>query len=140
MAGILKGKSEDFGKLLLRVTVGGLLLFHGASKIVHGVGWLVGLLESTGLPGFIAYGAYIGEVLAPVLLIIGYRARIAALLVAIDLLLAILLVLRHQMFSIKEAGGGWSIELETFFILAALVIFFLGGGRFKVTGKESAWD
>ncbi len=140
MANFLKGKSEDLGKLLLRVTVGGLLLFHGVSKLSHGVAWISGPLEAVGLPGFIRYGAYIGEVLAPVLLIIGYRARLAALFVALDLFMAIVLVLRHQIFTIKEAGGGWSIELEAFFILTALVIFFLGGGKYKVTGKENAWD
>lgn len=140
MANFLQARSEDFAKLLLRVTVGGLLLFHGVFKLAHGIGWLEGLFAGIGWPGFVAYLVYVGEVLAPVLLILGFRTRIAALLIAIDLLVAIVLILRHQVFSIREAGGGWGIELEAFFILTSLALFFMGGGKYKITGKVNSWD
>jgi putative oxidoreductase len=54
--------TEDAGRLLLRIAVGGLMLFHGISKIRHGVDFMFPLLEAKGLPAFIAYGSYVGEV------------------------------------------------------------------------------
>lgn len=35
-------RSNDFGLLLLRITVGGLMLFHGVSKLINGVGFIGG--------------------------------------------------------------------------------------------------
>ena len=61
----------DLGRLVLRVSLGALLLFHGVFKLQHGVGWIAGLLQAHNVPGLVAYGAYIGEVLAPALVIIG---------------------------------------------------------------------
>ncbi|MBE1851196.1 DoxX family protein, partial [Escherichia coli] len=69
---------HDTGLLLLRLTFGILMLFHGVAKIEHGVNWIVSILQAVGLPGFIAYGVYIGEVVAPVLIILGIFTRPAA--------------------------------------------------------------
>ena len=51
--------NPDLAKLLLRLCVGGLMLFHGIFKITHGADMYVGMLESKGLPGLMAYGVYI---------------------------------------------------------------------------------
>lgn len=56
---------EDAGKLLLRLAVGGLMLFHGLHKLIDGVDGISGMLVAKGLPGFIAYGVLVGEVVAP---------------------------------------------------------------------------
>ncbi|MGH2575246.1 MAG: DoxX family protein [Ignavibacteria bacterium] len=133
-------KSDDAGKLLLRITVGGLMLFHGVSKLVQGVEGVKGLLGANGLPGFLAYGLYAAEIIAPALIILGWWTRIAALVVAFDMLMAILLVFKQQLFTIKEMGGGWTIELEAFFLLSSLVLFFTGGGKYSISKKQSAWD
>lgn len=61
----------DAGKLLLRLAFGILLIFHGWHKMVDGVGAIAGMLTNAGLPTFIAYGVFAGEVIAPVLLILG---------------------------------------------------------------------
>ncbi len=61
----------DAGKLALRLTFGGLMLFHGVAKIQHGVGWIADALQQQGLPAFIAYGVYVGEILAPILIVFG---------------------------------------------------------------------
>jgi putative oxidoreductase len=134
------GKSEDLGKLILRIAVGLVLVFHGYAKIQSGVEWIKGPLAQLGLPGFLAYGAYLGEFVAPILVILGYRTRIAAPFMVFNMFMAILLAHRNQVFALKEAGGGWAIELDALILLGALAIFFLGGGKFGIKGGKSAWD
>ncbi|MDE3058898.1 MAG: DoxX family protein [Bacteroidota bacterium] len=130
---------EDMGKLMIRIAVGGLILFHGFAKMVHGVAWIKGPLGAFGLPGFLAYGTYIAEVVAPILILLGVRARLAALVIAFDMVMAVLLVLRQNIFVVKQAGGGWGIELEAFFFLTSLALFFIGAGKYSVS-KTSMWD
>ncbi len=134
------GKSEDLGKLLLRISVGLVLVFHGYSKIFSGVEWMKGPLGQVGLPGFIAYGVYLGEIVGPVLVLIGYRARIGAALMVINMVMAIFLAHRNQIFTLREQGGGWAIELDALILLGALAVFFLGGGKFGVSRGKNAWD
>ena len=133
-------KNEDVGKLLLRLGLGVIVLFHGAAKLSHGVEWMKGPLSEINLPGFLAYGSFVGEVIAPLMIVLGYRTRIAGLLVAFDLFMAIVLVLRHQVFAIKPMGGGWAIELEALIIVASLALFFVGGGKFGITRGKNSWD
>ncbi|WP_038908771.1 DoxX family protein [Dickeya oryzae] len=126
---------QDGGKLLLRLTVGILLLFHGVAKIQNGVGWISGMLAQHGLPGFIAYGAYIGEVLAPILIILGVLTRLSAAVVAFNLLVATLLVTLGKLFTITNVGA-WGLEGEAFYFLCSLVIMLLGSGRYSVVSNE----
>lgn len=132
-----KAKSDDVGKLILRVTVGGLMLFHGISKLSTGVSWIEGMLGGL---GFIAYGVYLAEVIAPILILAGWWTRPAALLIVIDMLVAILLVFGSRIFTIREMGGGWTIELEAFFLLGALALWFTGAGKYSVKKGEGMWE
>jgi putative oxidoreductase len=134
-----KANWDDRGKLVLRLAVGFLLLLHGIFKLRNGIGWMAGPLSSVGLPAFIGYGAYVGEVVAPLLLIVGKFARIAGLVIAFDLLMAIVLVLRGKVFSLNQ-GGGWAIELEMFFLLCGIAIFLLGSGRYSLSKGQGRWD
>jgi putative oxidoreductase len=77
--------TEDVAKLLLRLAVGGLMLFHGVHKVRDGVDWMAPLLEAKALPTFIAYGSYVGEVAAPVLILVGVLTRLASLAVACNM-------------------------------------------------------
>ena len=61
----------DFAKLLLRVVLGLLILAHGIGKIKSGPGMIVDLVVQHHLPAFVGYLVYIGEVVAPALLIVG---------------------------------------------------------------------
>ncbi|HEX9740950.1 MAG TPA: DoxX family protein [Ignavibacteriaceae bacterium] len=132
-------KSTEIGLLIIRITLGVLLSFHGFYKLLNGIGWMEGLLSKAGLPFFIGYGVFIGEIIAPMLIIIGYRTRIAALAVVFNMLMAVLLVFRDRLFTLKDAGGGWIIELETLFFACALALFLTGGGKYAVSAK-STWD
>ncbi len=133
-------QSDDLGKLILRVAVGGIMLFHGIWKMMHGIGWLPPVLHMHGLPGFIAYGVFIAEVLAPILLFAGWLTRPASLTIVIDMLMALLLVLRNDIFAVKQGGGGWGIEVEALFLLGALTLFFTGAGKYSVSGGKGRWN
>ena len=130
--------SNDTGRLILRLAIGGLLLLHGISKLINGIDWMVGMLEGKGLPGVLAYGVYVGEVIAPILLLIGFRARIAALIVAFNMLFAIATAHSQEIFTLGKSGG-WGIELPALFLLGAIAIFFLGAGRYAMSTR-SRWD
>jgi putative oxidoreductase len=127
-------KSDDTGKLVLRVALGILILLHGVAKIGKGIDGIGGMLASHGLPAFLAYGVYIGEILAPVLLIVGLFTRPAALIVALNMLVAIWLVHRKDLGALNGQGG-WALELQGMFLFAAISLAFTGGGRFGLSNK-----
>ena len=125
----------DAGLLVLRLGLGALLLFHGVYKVTHGVAWIAGPLSGAGLPAWLQYGVYIGEVLAPVLVILGLWTRPAALAIAIDMFMAIFLARRADVGKVNPMGGGWAIELELLYLVAALTLALAGGGRYGL-GKR----
>ncbi len=137
MAGSGRRGREDFGKLLLRLAVGALLLLHGIFKLRHGVAWMGGPLHAAGLPTALSYGAYVGEIVAPVCLLLGFQTRIAALVTAFDMFMAVFLVGRHHLFSLN-ASGGWALELEGLYFFGSVALFFLGGGRYAVSSDSGA--
>ena len=124
----------DVGKLVLRLALGVLVLLHGVAKLRGGVGPIEGMLEGHGLPGFIAYGAYIGEVVGPLLVIAGFHARIGAALIALNMLFAIGLAHMGQLGQLNEQGG-WALELQGMFLFGAIAVSLLGPGRFSVNQR-----
>jgi putative oxidoreductase len=126
--------ADDIGKLILRITLGVLILLHGIAKIGKGVTGIEGMLQSIGLPAFFALGAYIGEVLAPILVLIGFYARVGAALIVVNMLFAIGLAHRQELFAFTKTGG-WALELQGFFLLTALALAFMGPGRFSINQR-----
>jgi putative oxidoreductase len=130
---------EDSGKLLLRILVAGLMLFHGVDKILHGPGDVASDLAEHGLPHAMAYGVYVGEILAPLLILFGFWTRLAALVYAGSIAFATLLV--HGLdFVHLQPTGAWAAETWVFYIVAPLVIVLLGPGRHALGGRPIPWD
>ncbi|WDF65302.1 DoxX family protein [Flavobacterium sp. KACC 22763] len=125
-------KNTDLGLLLLRLSTGGLMLFHGVSKLIHGISFLV---ENMGAFG---YAVYIGEVLAPIAILLGFRTRIAAVLLAITCVVAVATAHAQEIFSISEHGG-YALELLMLYLFGALALFFTGAGKYAVS-KNNQWD
>lgn len=125
--------NDDTGRFVIRLTVAGLMLFHGVAKILHpgSLDYIAGMLGGYGLPAMLAYAVYVGEVIAPLMVILGYRARLGALLMAVNMLVAITLAHTGDLFSLS-AHGGWAIELQMFYLLTAVAVVFLGSGRHAV--------
>ena len=126
--------ANDLGKLVLRLSLGIFMLLHGIAKIFGGVGGIEKMVQSAGMPGFFAYGVYIGEVLAPILLILGLYARIGAALIVVNMLFAILLAHRADVFLLTKTGG-WALELQGFFLFTALALVLMGPGRHSVNNR-----
>jgi len=131
-------KNIDLGILILRITLGGLMLFHGIAKIIYGIGGIQEMLTAKGLPGFLAYGVYIGEIIVPLLLIIGFRTRIAALIFAFNMLVAMLLAHAGNIFTLSKHGG-WAVELIALFLFGAVALFFTGAGKYALS-TSNKWD
>jgi len=72
---------------------------------------------------YISYGIYIGEVITPIFLIFGKYIRIAAMIIAVDILLAMILLYRDNIFSL-HANGGWSVELPLLYFMIAVTLVF----------------
>jgi putative oxidoreductase len=130
---------DDLGKLLLRVSIGAMLMLHGIAKLTGGVDGIAGMLQQRGLPGELAYAVFIGELLAPLAMILGLWTRPAALVAAINMGVAIALAHADEVFKLGEQGG-WAIELQGLFLFGALAVMLLGGGRFSVGGLRGRFN
>lgn len=134
-----EGALDAGGKLLLRLLVGLLLLLHGVAKLQSGPAQIIETVTGAGLPAAAGYLVYVGEVLAPVLLIIGLWTRLAALMVAVNMLFALVLVHAEQLAAFKPQGG-YALELQAFFLFGALSILLLGAGRYSLAGPLGRWN
>lgn len=130
---------DDAGKLVLRLAVGVLVLLHGICKLQHGVGFIGGMLEKAGLPGVLAYGVLVGEVLAPLLLIAGLFTRAGAAIIVVNMLVAFALVHRADLFALTSQGG-WALELQGLYLFGALAVMLLGAGRYGLGGAQGRFN
>lgn len=126
---------ENAGKLILRFVLGFLIILHGIHKLLGGVDWLGGMLANAGLPEFLRYAVYLGEVVGPALVIAGYYSRIGAWLIAVNMLFALGLAHASELFSVNPQSGGLAIELQYLFLFAAIAVALIGPGRYAVNEK-----
>ncbi len=126
--------NESTGKLILRLALGALILLHGIAKLIGGVGGLSGMVTAAGLPAFVTYGVYVGEVIAPILVLLGWYSRIGAALIAINMVFAMALAHRAELFVLGQSGG-WALELQGMFLFTAIAIALIGPGRFSLNDK-----
>ena len=126
--------NESVGKLILRLTLGGLILMHGIAKLTGGIGFITDAVTGAGLPASFAYAVYIGEVVAPLLVIAGWYSRIGAAVIAINMLFAIGLVHGAELFTLNQSGG-WALELQGMFLFTAIALAFIGPGQYRINDK-----
>lgn len=130
---------DDAGKLLLRLTLGGLMLLHGIGKLMGGIDFIAAAVAKAGLPGAFGYLVYVGEVAAPLLLILGAWTRAAAIVIAINMIVAVAMVHIGQIATLTP-NGGWALELQAFYLATALAIALLGAGRYSAAGPDARWN
>jgi putative oxidoreductase len=128
--------SEDLGKLVLRLSLGVMILLHGIAKVIGGVDGIAGMLAKHGIPSAAAYLVYAGEVIGPILIILGIWTTIGALLIVANMVVAVLLVHMHEILTLTKTGG-WALELQGMFLFAAIAVALLGPGRFRLGGAQA---
>lgn len=131
--------SQDLGKLILRAALAILILFHGFSKLLGGVGFITGLVAKAGLPPAFGYLVYVGEIVAPLLVLAGVWTRAGALVIAVNMAVAVFLVHRGEMFHMNDHGGA-AIELQAMYFFAAVAVMLLGAGRYSAGGSGGRWN
>jgi putative oxidoreductase len=125
---------SDSGKLVLRLALGVLFLLHGIAKLRNGIGGISGMVAGAGLPGWVAYGVYAGEVLAPLMVVAGWYARVGAALIAVNMVFAVWLAHPDELLALGPTGG-WALELQGMFFFSAVAVALLGAGRFAVNDR-----
>ena len=124
----MKTNYNDLALLLLRLGFGGFMLTHGIPKLNMladpssfgdpiGVGPTISLIL-----------ALIGEVVAPILIIIGFKTKWAAIPAIITMGVAAFIVHAKDDLGTKEHA--------LLFFIAFLVIFLAGPGKYSLDGKR----
>ena len=131
-------RNTDLGLLILRLSLGVLMILHGISKLIYGPGFIESIVTSAGLPSFVAYGVYVGEIIAPLFIILGYGTRVAAAIFAFNMIVAVGLAHGGDIFTLSETGG-WALELQGLYFFGALALVFTGGGKYALSNKHW-WD
>lgn len=73
-------QKNEIGALILRVILGILFFIHGVVKFQGGIENTVGWFESINIPGFMAYGVALFEIIGGLALIIGFATRLVSVL------------------------------------------------------------
>lgn len=126
-------KKNDLGLLIIRIIIAFPMFIYGINKAINGVEFIESMLISKGLPGFVAYGVYVGELIAPIFIIIGYQTRMASAIFSFNCLTAILLANTSAIFALNNYGG-WALELLAIYMFVSLGLIFTGPGKYSITG------
>ena len=124
----MKKASIDFGLLLMRVGFSVGMMTHGYGKFLKVIQGNFEFGDPIGIgPTFSLILASIGEFIAPILIIIGWKTRLATIFPALTMLVA---------FTIAHDGDPFSRKEKAFFYLIAfLTLYFTGPGKYSL-GKE----
>ena len=125
-----KKLNMHFIEILGRIFLSLIFLLAGFGKIFNYEG-TIGYMESFGVPGYLLVPAIIIEILFPLLVIVGYKTKLAAIILSLfSILLAILF---HTDFSNQMQLMSF---LKNFAIAGGfLIIFVKGAGKYSVDHK-----
>jgi putative oxidoreductase len=122
--------TSNHGAFLTRITLGSILLAHGALKIfVFTIPGTVGFFGSMGIPAIVAYLTIFGEVVGGAALILGIYPRLVALL-SLPTLLGAAWVHSDNGWLFSNEGGGW--EFPVLLTVLAIVVVIQGAGSFAI--------
>ncbi len=126
------------GALVLRCSLAALMLLHGVAKLQHGTSGIATMLSRKGLPPSIAVGVFVGEVIAPLLMIVGVFTRPAAIVFAFNMIVATFLVHAGDVGRLSTTGG-WKIELQALYFVGAVTVALTGAGRLSLSRGRGPW-
>ena len=124
----MKNNFNDFALAILRVGFSGMMLTHGIPKISMLLDNPSGFSDPIGIGATATLIlAIVGEVVGPLLVLIGFKTRIAAIPVIATMAAATFIVHANDPFGIKEKA--------ILFLIAFIVIALAGPGKYSVDGK-----
>jgi len=129
-------KVRELSWLLIRLTVGGMLLVHGIGKVTGpGVERFSAGLANRGIPGDVVAGSvvFFNETVGAVLIILGLFTRPLAASIAIEF--AVITFVAHwgNGFSWSNPKGGW--EYPFLWGLLYFAVALRGGGPYSLDRK-----
>lgn len=117
--------NKDLGLLLLRIGSSALMLTHGIGKVQDLFSNPTDFADPIGLGATVSLIlAVIGEFVAPLFIIVGYKTKIASLFPLITMLVAAFIVHAEDPFRRKE--------LAIIYALIYLVIAITGSGKYAI--------
>lgn len=120
--------SHNLGLLLLRVGFGGMMLTHGIPKLLKMISGDLSFGDPLGIgetPSLIL--AILGEVLFPILVIVGFKTRLTSIPVIITMAVAAFIVHAADPLGTKEKA--------ILYLVGFLAIALLGPGKYSVDRK-----
>ncbi|WP_447978636.1 DoxX family protein [Candidatus Nitrospira bockiana] len=138
---------DSWSGLILRVTVGAVMLPHGAQKLLgwfggHGLSGTMGFFtEQMHLPWLIALLVILGESFGSLALIAGFLTRFSAASLAVIMVGAVWTSHLPYGFFMNWSGqqGGEGFEYHLLVIGIAATLVLIGGGRWSVDGVIAHW-
>lgn len=123
----------EFAPLVVRAIVGVIMAAHGLQKLLGGPANFGGVLGQLGVPAptLMAFVVTFVELVGGILLVVGLLSRLAALLLTINLVVAILLVKVGVGF-LSPQSGGVGAELDLALIAGFLAVLFAGPGKISL--------
>ena len=136
---------DDFAVTLLRLALGVVFFAHGAQKVL---GWFGGygfqatlgfFTQMLHIPAALAVLAIAAEFLGGIGLLIGFLGRVAAFGIAIEMVVAVIMVHRHVGFFANWYGNqkGEGYEYHILAIAICLGIMIKGSGALSIDRSAS---
>ena len=121
----MKKASLDLGLLIMRIGFSVGLMTHGYGKFLKVVQVNFEFGDPIGIgPGFSLVLAVLGEFVAPILIILGWKTRLATIFPTLTMLVA---------FVIAHDGDPFSRKEKAFvYLIAFLTLYFTGPGKYSL--------
>ena len=129
---------NPYGALVMRVSLGVVLIAHSLylKMMVFSLAGTASYFDSIGLPSWFAYAVFIVEVVTGVLLIIGYKTRLAAAIV-VPVLLGATWAHSGNGWLFTAENGGW--EYPLFLSLIAVSVALTGPGAIALEANKTSF-
>ena len=121
---------KEYASLPLRLILGTVFLMHGYLKLFGGIDGTINFFSNVGIPlaGFFAYLIGILEFFGGISLILGLFVKLVSSLLAVNMVVATLLVHIPKGFLISNGGAEFTLSL-----LAGLVtLIIIGEGKLSL--------
>jgi len=121
---------NDIALAILRIGFSGSMLTHGIPKIAKLANSPIEFADPLGVgPTLSLILTLIGEVICPILILIGFKTKWAAIPAAITMLVAAFIVHAPDDFGKKEKA--------ILYLVAFIAIFLMGAGKYSLDGMLS---